>query len=190
MKKVVHSGLKHIALDLLIMLCFARPALAQDTTGVLRITNGIPAGMKRIPPIQMDRALQKAALKKADRYGYKFNKEWEDTVKYWTDEKNIRAVSFINSAYEYTTVIFDQHGKWLQTTNYLNPELSETSKITTAVDEREYSVQSYSSPIGSIIKYRTTHDTWYEAEVYEVKDPLTTLWAVLDKQFHIISVKK
>lgn len=152
--------------------------------------HGVPLGMKRIAVTQLEKDLQSRAKKLSAQYGYKSNRDWEDTVKYWTDEGQLRAVSFINSSYEYTTVHFDRQGKWLQTSAYLNPEFKETSAIVANMDEKGYQVQSLNSPIGPIIEYQTIHDTWYEAEVYNSRTPQTIELAQLDKKFHFIGMKK
>ena len=185
-----HLQLKYTALSLFLLLCPDVAASAQDTSSILRISNGNPTGLKRIEPAHMKPAFHNTALKMARRYGYKTNNNWEDTIRYWTDQNTISAVSFISSSYEYTTVIFNNHQEWLQTTNYLNPEYRESDKIIAALDAKGYNVPSQSSPIGSIIKYQTMRGTWYEAGVYENRDPQTILTAVLDKQFRFIGVRK
>jgi hypothetical protein len=164
--------------------------LAQDTSGVLRISNGNPVDLKRVEPTHIKPTLHNTALKMARRYGYTTNKNWEDTIRYWTDQMILRAVSFISSSYEYTTVIFSERGKWLQTTNYLNPEYRESDKVISVLSEKGYNLPSSSSPIGSIIKYRTNRDAWYEADVYENGHPQTILTAVLDKQFRFVGIRK
>lgn len=187
---MVHPGKAFFFAGLLFLLCIDLSATAQDTTGFVRIDNGSPASLKRISVTQLEPSLQKKGLKLATSNGYKAKNDWGDTIRYWSDEENMRAVSFLNSSYEHTTIIFNQAGKWLQTASYLNPEFTETSRIITAVEEKGYGTQSLSSPIGSIIKYRTTHDTWYEAGVYEYRAPGTTLTAVLNEKFQVIEVRK
>jgi hypothetical protein len=163
-------------------------ASAQATAAVVRISHGIPTDLKAIT--QLESSLQSKAMKLAVQNGYKPNKDWEDTVKYWTDDGKLRAVSFINSSYEYTTVVFNNHGKWLQTTRYLNPEFTETSKIMESIEDKGYYVYNLTSPIGPIIKYHTLYDTWYEADAYETKAPPTIVSILLNKRFQFMRVKK
>jgi len=190
MRTKVHSWIASFIPGLLFLPSLAVSATAQDTSGIVRIHNGSPAGLKRIPVAQLEPSFQKRGMKLAADNGYKEKNEWGDTIRYWSDEKAMRAVSFLNSSYEHTTIIFNQAGKWLQTANYLNPELTETSRIMSTIDEKGYSARSLSSPIGSMIRYRTIHDTWYEADVYDYKAPDTILTAVLDTKFQFIGLRK
>jgi hypothetical protein len=186
----IHAVLRCVLLNLAILCGLAVVALGQDTTGLIRINNGAPVGLKRITITQMNPALQTKAMTLAVRNGYKTNRDWDDTVKYWTDERSLRGVSFINSSYEYTTVIFNAGGKRLQIATYPNPEFKETSQIVASIEEKGYYMQGFNSPIGSIIKYQTNHDTWYEADAYESRAPQTIVGVLLDKKFQFIGLKK
>jgi hypothetical protein len=181
---------KIVLFSSLFFLCLVVTASAQDTSGVVRIENGIPRGMARILDSQLVHSVQKRGLKLAKQNGYKSRNDWSDTLRYWTDEKSLRAVSYINSAYEYTTVVFDQSGKWLQTANYLNPEFYETSRILPAIEDKGYYAPALNSPIGPIIQYRTVHASWYEAEAIVNQSTETKVILVLDGDFRVVSVRK
>jgi hypothetical protein len=180
---------KRLLLSLAIV-CLSCIAWAQNISGAIRVDQGTPAGLKQISLAQISPELQKKAAKLAAVNDYKPGRDWVDTVKYWTDEKGLYAVSFINSSYEYTTVVFNRQGKWLQTTTYLNPEFRETQRIIDALGEKDYRSPSLTSPIGAIIRYKTVQDTWYEASSYETRSPEKTVLVVLDKKFRITGLRK
>lgn len=181
---------KIILLLLIVLLRFTVTAWGQDTTGVIRIGQGMPQGLQQIERARLSPALQVSAERLAVQYGYKPNKDWADTVKYWTDEQNLRAVSFINSSYEYTTVVFTRRGQWLQTTTYPNPEFIETARILDVLEDKGYSVADLKSPVGPILKYKTARDTWYEAGAYENGARRDTACVLLDRKFRFLQLKK
>lgn len=156
----------------------------------MRVVNGRPVGMKNIPATNAATSVQKRGLKLARQNGYKSKNDWNDTLQYWSDEKSLSAVLFINSAYEQTTIIFDRTGNWLQTATYLNPEFTETSRILTALDEKGYTAPSLNSPIGPIIRYKTSHGSWYEAETFESKAPGTQVTVLLDGKFRVVGARR
>ncbi len=190
MKTTVSFRLKFVSIYLLLILCFISSATAQDTTGIHRVNEGIPVGFKSMSLNAMHPAVQKVALQMAAKNGFKADNKYDDTLRFWSNDNNIHAVSFIAPYYEYTSIIFNHRGKWLQTTNYPNPEFREVGMVTTTLMDSGYNSQSLRSPIGPIIKYRTRHDTWYEAQVFQYTNPDTILTAVVDKKFKFIGIRK
>lgn len=183
------SGKKRFYVAFLLITCLSSPARAQDTSGVVRMDHGMPLRMLQISGAHSEASVQKRGMKLARKNGYPSKNDWNDTLRYWTDGMDLRAVSFINASYEHTTIIFGKSGAWLQTATYLNPEFNETSRILTALDEKGYGAPALSSPVGPIIKYRTVHDSWYEAQVYERKAPELKATVVLDGEFRVVTAR-
>jgi hypothetical protein len=171
------------------ILLFNIPVFSQDSTSSLKWENGIIRGFSSVEKNKIPDDILKNLTGLEKRF--KYDKEYEDdTVKFYKNNTSLWGIRFINQSYEMTFVVADNRGKWVETVSCINPEYKDFNQINDSVTEKGYYVESMDSPFGSVYKYQTPTDQWFEATVINEMDADDQAILVFDEHYRLIRTRK